>query len=135
MRVLALLCLLVVGLAAQEPGKTVIQIPTILTFRKELALSDQQVESIQKLVQEFQQQAIALHGKIQAAETHLNADLAAHAELPKVKQSLQACYDARFALEYANLAMGRKLEATLSAEQLKNWRILQARARSQTQAP
>ena len=112
-----------------------LQIPTILTYKDQLGLSDAQVKLIRDAVEDFRQQAVTLSGKIKTTEAALEKDLAAHAELPVVKQKLQAYYDARCALHYADLAMGRKLEGVLSAEQLKQWRALQLKARSQPKTP
>ena len=132
MKVLILALLLSVSLGAQEP-KTV-SIPTILTYRQELGLSDKQVEAIKKDVEQFRQQALSLSERIKQTQTQLENELGARAELPVVKQRLQAYYDARCALHFADLAMGRKLEGVLSPEQLKQWRALQRQAHSQPKA-
>lgn len=121
----ALLLLTLLPAAADPPPS----VPTIVTYRKELELTDAQVAGIQKAVEEFRQQAVALNGKVQAALAQVNADLTKQAELPVLKAHLKAYYDARFELHYADLASGRRLEGLLTKTQMERWRALQAQAR------
>jgi hypothetical protein len=103
-------------------------VSTLVTYRKELGLTDQQVAGIQKAVEEFRQRAVTLNGKVQSALVLVNADLAGHADLPTHKAHLKAYYDARFELHYADLASGRRLEGLLTKEQMDRWRAMQAEA-------
>lgn len=122
--------LLLAAVAVAEPPPPV---PTLVTYRKELGLTDAQVASIQKMVDEFRQQAGTLTKSVKTAEAQVNADLAARAELPTLKTHLQAYYDARCQLHFADLASGRRLEQLLTKEQLERWRALQAEARKKSQ--
>lgn len=91
------------------------------------------MQGIEKIVEEFRQQAGALKTQVEAAQAQLSADLAAHADLPQLKERLKAYYDTRFQLHYADLATGRRLEQLLSKAQLESWRRLQAQARKSSQ--
>lgn len=124
------LALLVVGSVSAEPSTT-----SIVTYKKELGLTDAQVKSIQQVMDDYRKQAGPLDANVRSAEAQANADLTSHADLPAIKAHLKAYYDARFELHYADLASGRRLESLLTKEQLERWRTLQAEARKKNSKP
>ena len=127
----ALVAVLLTGVSAGADPP----VPSIVTYRKEIGLTDPQVVSIQKAVEDFRKQAQGLNAKLEATLAQVNADLTAHADLPVVKAHLKAWYEARFELHYADLASGRRLESLLTKEQLERWRALQAEARKKNSKP
>lgn len=129
-----LLCLLAVlwlispALAQdKQPQK----VKTMVDFKKELNLSDQQIANITSTLKNFQENVVAQKKVLVAQENDLRKLLADHASLADIKKKLHEIEGTRFELRYLDVVTSRQVEDILSAEQLTAWRQIQTKLRAE----
>lgn len=130
---LILSCLLAVPSLAQEsagadkPKK----IKTMVDYKDELGLSDQQVKSVTEALAGFQNTVKTQRQALQTQEAEFKSLLQSKAPLPDIKAKLREIADTRFSLRYADVLTSRRVSDTLTAEQMTKWREIQAKVRAQ----
>ena len=125
---LAMLCLALPALAQDKPQK----VKTMIDFKKELNLSDQQITNITNTLKSFQENVVAQKKVLVAQESDLRKLLADHANLADIKKKLHEIEATRFELRYLDVVTSRQVEEILSAEQLTAWRNIQTKLRAET---
>lgn len=134
-RLLLLLLGLILGLgfgpatADDRPEPKHSKPQTLLDYRSELALTDQQVKTIQKTLLAYHTVVSHERKSLSSYEKEYSALVASGAPLEEIKSKLRQCTDATFNLRLADVSTARKVESVLSAAQLKTWHNLQAKVR------
>ncbi len=119
------------GPAPAEGDKSKQKLKTIVDYKTELGLSDEQVNGISTTLKDFQTRVVELKKQLKESEEGFAKMLAEQAPLAQVKQQLRSSADLRFQLRYLDVVTARRVEGILSQEQLKKWRDIQAKVRGQ----
>ena len=115
------------GLAQNAPAK---KVKTMVDYKKELNLSDSQVNDITLALKSFQDTVNQQKALLQRYEKDYSNQLKSHAPLPEIKQKLKQLSEVRFQLRYADVVTSRKVEKILSASQMKAWKLIQTKVRA-----
>ncbi len=113
--------------ATQAQQRRVVK--TIFSYKKDLAMTDQQEKDIKDLLTALQKDMIEKRAKLNVIEIELRQMLADRAELKQVKAKLDESAALQAAMRYADVETSRKIEGVMTAEQLKKWREIQAKER------
>ena len=114
---------------AQEkpPAK---KIKTMVFYKDELGMNPQQVQAITEAFKTFQTTVKKERATLVRQEGELKKLMKRKAPLPEIKTKLRQISDTRFKLRYADIRTSRKVQDTLSAKQMKQWREIQAKVRA-----
>lgn len=110
--------------AAQKPIKTMID------YRDELGLSDEQVKEVAEALKTFQVTVKEKRTALNTQEKEFKELLKAKAPLPDIKSKLKEISETRFTLRYADVLTSRRVSDALAEEQMKKWREIQAKVRA-----
>lgn len=128
---LALLALLLAPAYSEPTNKA--KVKTIFDYKQELALTDQQVASMKAALVELNESVKTGRTNLNQLEAEYKALLAKEGTtMDEARSKLQQIADSTVALRLKDLEISRKITATLSAEQQKKWRGIQAQMRSQS---
>ncbi|MEW6283000.1 MAG: hypothetical protein AB1758_30585 [Candidatus Eremiobacterota bacterium] len=130
--VVATACLLVPA-AAQQPEQPR-KIKTLVDYKQELGLSDQQIQDVVATLNQFKTELEAYQQKLVAAEKDFQKLLEQHADLEAIKAKLRESADLRFQIRYLDVVTSRKVEAILSPEQMSKWREIQKKNQAEQAA-
>lgn len=106
-------------------------IKTMLDYRAELGMTDEQVKEVSEALKSFQATVSEQRAALQKQEGEFKALLAADAPLSDIKAKLRQISDTRFNLRYADVLTSRRVSEALKPEQMKKWRDIQAKVRGQ----
>lgn len=113
---------------APEAAKPV---KTMLDYRKELGLTEEQVKEVADALKSFQATVMGQRAALKQQEADFKALLAAEAPLSDIKAKLRQISDTRFQLRYADVLTSRRVSGALKPEQMKKWREIQVKVRGQ----
>ncbi len=102
-----------------QPAKRVY---TILDFKDELKLSNEQVEKAKKIIEEFGEKAKPLKEKIVAQDKQIRQLLEKGADLKEIREKIKENFSLRADLLIMDIESGRKIDGLLTPEQLKKWK-------------
>lgn len=126
---LALFLTLALSASADNSGKDQRKLKTLVDYKMELSLSDTQVDEIKKALKSFHTTTTEQRKLLSQYEAEYSKLVSERAPLEQVKQKLRQVTDTNFNLRYADVLTSRKVESTLSAEQLTKWRGIQSKVR------
>lgn len=109
--------------AAPRPVKTLVD------YRAELKLTDDQVARIQAVLREFGEQLGSGRKKLEQAEQAVAQAISRHEDLKVVEARLRAAEALRMEMRYLDVVTSRKVEGILTVAQLEAWRGMQVRLR------
>ena len=112
--------------AAPKPKK----IKTMVDYKDELGLSDDQIKAVTEALTGFQTTVKTQREALKTQEAEFKALLKSQAPLPDIKAKLRQIADTRFNLRYADVLTSRRVSDTLTADQMKKWREIQAQVRA-----
>jgi len=95
---------------------------TILDFKDELKLSQEQVEKIRKIIDEFEKRAKPLRERVVAQDREIRELLEREADLKEIRGKIKENFSLRADLLIMEIEAGRKIDGVLTPEQLKKWR-------------
>ncbi|MFN8611872.1 MAG: hypothetical protein U0931_30285 [Vulcanimicrobiota bacterium] len=104
---------------------------TIFDYSAQLKLQESQTQSLRNLLQDLRQENERLQAALIQEERKFRQLVAQQAELGTIRKSLDSIRDLRVSLRMLDLQTQRKLENVLSAEQLGQWRAIQAQIQAQ----
>lgn len=113
--------------ATQAQQRRVVK--TIFSYKKDLAMTDEQEKSMKDLLTGLQKDLIEKRAKLNVIEIELRQMLVDRAELKQIKTKLDESAALQASMRYADVETSRKIEGVLTAEQLKKWREIQAKER------
>jgi hypothetical protein len=119
------------GRADSPPAR---KVKTMVDYKTELSLSDDQVKAIQEALKAFQVTIIEQRKLLVQYEGEYANLVAEKAPLEQIKQKLRQVTDTNFNLRYADVLTSRKVESILTAQQLSRWRQIQAKVRTPSQS-
>ncbi len=98
---------------------------TILDYRKEINLSDQQVQLLDRLLLEFKREMMSLQGTLVGQEQTYKKQISAQADLTTLRNTLESIEKTRVSLRMLDLATARELESILQPQQVASWKKIQ----------
>lgn len=132
-RIVLSLGALVIFAAAAAYGQAVPVPPgerakTIFDYKKELALSDAQERDIKTILENLNKEVVVTRAKLTLLEVEIGDLIKNEADLEQIRKKLREAADMQVMMKLADIAATRRIYHTLSAEQLKRWRAIQATA-------
>lgn len=132
MRALTLaLCLFLAGTLFAQPKTVAPKTKTLVDFRTEIGLSEEQVQTVNKTLELFKTSLKTYQDKLLANEKELQILLAQKADLERVKTALRLSSDLLFQMQYLDVVTSRKVEAIMTPEQLKKWQDIQQKLKAE----
>jgi len=112
-----------VSFSQQPPqGKPEVVRKTILDFRDELKLTEDQVKSIKKIIDEFETKNRPLLEKLIALDKELKELLEKEGDLGEIKKKIKEIYSLRAEMVINEIEAGRKIDKVLNKEQKEKWK-------------
>ncbi len=105
------------------------KIKTLVDYKAELSMTDAQITEITDALKNYQATVVAQKKLLTQYNTEYTQLLKDRAPLDEIKQKLRQVSDVSFNLRYVDVLTSRKVEDTLSTEQLTKWRSIQAKVR------
>lgn len=107
---------------------------TIFDFQKELALTDQQVADIKKLLGDLARTLKVTQAKITVLNYEVEELIKAEGDLKVIKDKLEEEGNLRADARYADVTASRSINKVLSESQLAAWKDLQTKERAKAAA-
>ena len=95
---------------------------TILDFKDELKLNEEQVRSIKKIIDEFEVKNEGLFQKVSVLDKELKELLEKEGELSEIKKKVREIFSLRAEMVFNEIEAGRKIDKVLNKEQKEKWR-------------
>lgn len=105
------------------------KIKTMIDYKDELGLSEEQVKEVATALVAFQNTVKKLRADLAQHEQDYKKLIAEEAPLADIKAKLRLIADTRFALRYADVLTSRRVSEALTDEQMKKWREIQSKVR------
>lgn len=108
---------------AEEQRKiTTPQRQTILDFKVELNLNENQIKEIEKLLSNFKKKEAEFIKEIQKHDRQLKELLQKEGDINEIKKEVKEIYKLRGELVAEELETARKIDGVLTAEQKQKWK-------------
>ena len=117
--------------STEKPAPAAQQNKTIWDYKKELGLSEEQIQSMQDILNKFQKSLSSTQQKLIAAETQLKTMIDEEAPLDQVRTKLQRISVMTAELRYEDIQTSRRVNAVMKPEQLEQWHTIQRKARGE----
>jgi len=101
---------------------------TIFDYKKELNLSDRQEQDIKTVLEDLNKDVRVTRAKVTLIDVEVGDLIKKEADVEQIRKRLRELFDLQIALKMADIVATRKINGTLSPEQLKRWRAIQAEA-------
>jgi NH3-dependent NAD+ synthetase len=101
---------------------------TIFDYKKDLNLSDRQEQDIKNILEDLNKEIRVTRAKATLIDVEIGDLIKKEGDLEQIRKRLRELYDLEIALKMADIVAGRKINGTLSPEQLKRWKAIQAEA-------
>jgi len=95
---------------------------TILDFKDELKLNEEQVRSIKKIIDEFEVKNEGLFQKVSVLDKELKELLEKEGELSEIKKKVREIFSLRAEMVFNEIEAGRKIDKVLNKEQKERWK-------------
>lgn len=113
---------------AEEQRKiTTPQRQTILDFKVELNLNENQIKDIEKLLSNFKKKEAEFIKEIQKHDRQLKELLQKEGDINEIKKEVKEIYKLRGELVAEELETARKIDGLLTAEQKQKWKEIRVR--------
>jgi len=120
------LSLISIGHAQTTPATS--NVKTIFDYKNELNLTDRQEQDIKTFLQDLNKEVVVTRAKLTLIEVEVGDLIKNDGDLEQIKRKLKDATDLQVSLKLADIVATRKINKTLSAEQLKKWREIQTAA-------
>jgi hypothetical protein len=104
---------------------------TIFDYKKELNLTDRQEQDIKTILEDLNKEVRVTRAKLTLLDVEVSDLIKNEGDLEQIRRKLKDAADVQVALRLADLVATRKINKTLSPEQLKKWREMQSAAAKQ----
>jgi len=95
---------------------------TILDFKDELKLNEEQVKSIKKIIDEFEVKNEGLFQKVSVLDKELKELLEKEGELSEIRKKIREIFSLRAEMIFNEIEAGRKIDKVLNKEQKERWK-------------
>ncbi len=112
-----------------EPSVPPSQAKTIFDYKDKLALTDQQMTDIRKLLYDLQRGLRIAQAKLILLGYDLEDLIKAEGDLKAIREKIQESERLRSEARFADIACSRNINKVLSESQLAAWRAIQEEAR------
>lgn len=102
---------------------------TIFDYKDDLRMTDKQEQDIRTILQNLNKDARLSNARLVIIDSELEDLLNKEGDLDLIRKKLRDAADIRIVMRITDLEATRKINRTLSPEQLKRWRGIQAAAR------
>lgn len=100
---------------------------TILDYRNELNLSDNQVEKAKKYLSSFEKECQELRTKLRSLNQEIRSLLEKEADIKEIEDKIRESFEIRADLVIAEIKTGRKINKTLTPEQFAKWKEIRTK--------
>ena len=107
------------GIAKEKSNKKVLK--TIFSYKKELNLTDEQIDKLHKILDEFTEQLKRKRLKLRVLNIEFNELIRNRASLDKIKSKLKEIAELEVEIRFLDIKSAREIEEVLTPEQLKKW--------------
>lgn len=115
--------------APPKPEKK--KIKTMIDYRDELGLSDEQVKEVSTALLAFQSAVKQLRTNLAQYEQDYKKLVEEEAPLADIKSKLKQIATTRFQLRYADVLTSRRVSEALTDEQMAKWKEIQGKVRAE----
>jgi uncharacterized membrane protein len=123
-----LVAVLITSLVYAQSSPPAERIKTIFDYKQELNLTDRQEQDIKTILTDLNKEVRITRAKLTLIEVEINDLIKQEGDLEQIRKKLKDAAEIQVALKMADIAGTRKIHKTLSPDQLKKWRELQASA-------
>ena len=102
---------------------------TIFDYKGDLNMTDKQEQDIRTILQNLNKDARLSNARLVIIDSELEDLLNKEGDLDLIRKKLREAADIRIVMRIADIEATRRINRTLSPEQLKRWRAIQAAAR------
>ena len=95
---------------------------TILDFKEELKLNDDQVKSIKKIIDEFEKNNKPLLEKLIVLDKELKELFEKEGKLSEIRKKIREIFNLRAEMVFNEIEAGRKIDEVLNKEQKQKWK-------------
>lgn len=114
----------------EKPAPEKKKIKTMIDYKDELGLSEDQVKEVATALVSFQNTVKKLRADLAQHEQDYKKLVAEEAPLADIKAKLRLIADTRFALRYADVLTSRRVSEALTDAQMAKWREIQTKVRT-----
>ena len=116
---------------AQEAGQTQKKgkAKTIFDFKAELKLTDEQEQKIKTILTDLNKDVQVKRARLVILNSEIEELLKKEGDLAEIKKKLDESFYIQSSIKYADIEASRSINKTLTPEQLKKWREIQAAER------
>ena len=107
------------------------KIKTMIDYKDELGLSEEQVKEVSTALLSFQATVKKQRAILTQSEQDYKQLLQDEAPLADIKSKLRTIADTRFQLRYADVLTSRRVSEALTDEQMSKWREIQTKVRAE----
>ena len=122
-------CMAVSEAIAQNQPQGQQQARTIFDFKQELNLTDRQAQEIRTVIEDLNKDVVVTRAKLTLIDVEASDLIKSEGDVEQIKRKLRDASDLQISLRIADIVATRKINKTLSPEQLKRWREIQTSAR------
>ena len=116
------------GLAYAQTAPAPSAVKTIFDYKQELNLTDRQEQDIKAILQELNKEVRVTRAKLTLIDVEATDLIKNEGDLEQIRKKLKDAAEIQVSLKMADIMATRKINGTMSREQLKKWRELQAAA-------
>ena len=116
------------GLAYAQTTPAPSAVKTIFDYKQELNLTDRQEQDIKAILQDLNKEVRVTRAKLTLIDVEASDLIKNEGDLEQIRKKLKDAAEIQVSLKMADIVATRKINGTMSREQLKKWRELQAAA-------
>lgn len=110
---------------AQKKGK----VKTIFDFKADLKLTDEQEQKIKTILTDLNKDVQVKRARLVILNSEIEELLKKEGDLAEIKKKLDESFSIQSSIKYGDIEASRNINKTLTPEQLKKWRDIQAAER------
>ncbi len=111
----------------QSPKKG--KVKTIFDFKTELKLTDEQEQRIKTILTDLNKDVQVKRARLVILNSEIQDLLKKEGDLSEIKKKLDESFSIQSSIKYADIEASRNINKTLTPEQLKKWKEIQAAER------
>lgn len=114
-----------------QPAAAKKQTRTMLDFRSELNLSEDQTRKIREHLNTMDKDLRVMRANLSLVNVDLQNLMEKDADIVEIKKKIRESFDIQASIRIVDLETARNINKLLSAEQIKKWKAIRSQARNQ----